>query len=377
MSTACVEGSRRRAGLAKRHLVDHARSYFNRYGWTCIAVRGKVPTQAYRRFLTNRPSWQQVSGTFGARGVTGVAVVCGAVSDGLRVRDYDNPDAYHAWADTHSDLARTLPTAKTRRGFHVYFRSDALPDTVAHYRDGELRGGKAYVLLPPSAHPDGGRYKWLIQPGDVIPEVPDPAAAGLVGPAPDRPATPTAVPPAVDDAITKTLPTGPGQRHNLVFKFARRLKGIGGLDTTYEPMRSYIREWHRRALPFIKSKNFAETETAFFDAWESAETPLSDNQFNEIVARALAAPDPEWFPRLLKPDGARKLLKVGMALQDANGGEKFFLAARKAAEIINADPTHASALLRGLAKAGYLQLLEKGSLATGEASIWAYTGKET
>lgn len=376
MSSTCVEGSRRRAGRAKQELVNHARTYFNRYGWTCIAVRGKVATQAYRRFLASRPSWQQVSGTFGARGVTGLAVICGAVSDGLRVRDYDTPDAYHAWVAAHPDLATILPTAKTRRGFHVYFRSDALPDAVTNYSDGELRAGRAYVLLPPSAHPDGGQYEWLIPPGDAIPEVADPVAAGLVRPAPDVSTAPEAVPPEVDHAITKTLPTGPGQRHNLVFKFARRLKGIGGLDTSYEAMRSYIREWHCRALPFITTKSFAATEAAFFDAWESAKTPLSDDQFNEVAARALAAPDPEWFARLLRPDGARKLLKVGMALQEKNDGAEFFLSARKAAEVINVDPKLANGLLNGLAKAGYLRVVEKGTRTGSMATIWAYTGKE-
>ncbi len=92
--------------------------------------------------------------------------------------------------------------------------------------------------------------------------------------------------------------------------------------------------------------------------------------------RALAAPDPEWYTRLLQPDGARKLLKVCMALQEFHGGEQFYLSARKAAEVINVDPTHACRLLNGLAKAEYLRLLKKGTLAEMDGSEWSYTGKK-
>ena len=82
----------------------------------------------------------------------------------------------------------------------------------------------------------------------------------------------------LDEAIAKTIPTGPGQRNDRVFVFVRRLKAIAGLDTGYEAMRSYIREWHRRALPFIRTKDFQLTEETFFNAWRDAKTPLADDK---------------------------------------------------------------------------------------------------
>jgi hypothetical protein len=36
--------------------------------------------------------------------------------------------------------------------------------------DGELRGG-GYCLAPPSKHPNGHVYRWLIAPGDEIPTI--------------------------------------------------------------------------------------------------------------------------------------------------------------------------------------------------------------
>jgi hypothetical protein len=313
---------------------------------------------------------------FGRDGATGVAVLLGTVSGGLRVRDYDLEGAYHRWAEAHPDLAATLPTARTARGYHVYFRSASLPDTVTRYADGELRAGSCYVVAPPSAHPDGGRYAWVVPPGDAIPEVPDPVAAGLVGPAPAAPPAPVAVPPAVDEAIEKTLPTCPGQRHTRVFLFARRLKAARDLDTTPAALSAYVREWHRRALPAIRTKDFGETELAFFGAWKSASKPLADDHFRQVVDRALAAPDPEWFAGCYQPDGAKRLLKACIALQEFHKGEPFFLAARKAAEVVNVDPTLACRFLQSLTKDDYLRVVEKGSHGSGHATTWAYTGKQ-
>jgi len=59
-------------------------------------------------------------------------------------------------------LARTSPTVETARGRHVYFRGDF--DGVQHLAGGELRGARSYCLLPPSLHPDGVNYRWIIPP---------------------------------------------------------------------------------------------------------------------------------------------------------------------------------------------------------------------
>jgi hypothetical protein len=285
-------------------------------------------------------------------------------------------DAYARWADAHADLATTLPTAKTSRGYHVYFRADGLPDRVDKYADGELRGGNGYVVLPPSAHPDGGRYEWVITPGAAIPVISDPAAVGLVGPAPAATAAAVEVPPAVDEAIKKTLPTRYGQRNDKVFQFARRLKAIKGLDTRFDAMQGYIKAWHQQALSFIKSKEFYVTEETFFNAWRDAKTPLADDQFRTLVNDALAAPDPPWYAHLLLSEGARKLLKVCIALQAFHQEKPFYLSARTAAAVINVDQTHANRMLNGLAKAEYLKVVKKGTLADMLGTEWNYTGKQ-
>lgn len=69
-----------------------------------------------------------------------------------------------------------MPTSRTDRGFHVYFRAADL--RTVDLGDGELRGAGGYVVLPPSVHPSGTRYTWLVPLNGEVPTF-DPRAAGL------------------------------------------------------------------------------------------------------------------------------------------------------------------------------------------------------
>src|SRR5262249_2289974 len=68
---------------------------------------------------------------------------------------------------------------------------------------------------------------------------------------------------AAIDAIEASLPAGPGQRNRKVFDLARRLKAMAGRDTSPAMLRGIVKEWHRRALPVIRTKDFVETWTDF------------------------------------------------------------------------------------------------------------------
>jgi len=100
---------------------------------------------------------------------TGVAIICGAISGGLVVCDFDDDRAYARWVTSNYALAETLPSVKTSRGYHLYARcDDKKTRTLA---DGELRGEGAYVVAPPSLHPTGWRYEWTARPFGEIPSV--------------------------------------------------------------------------------------------------------------------------------------------------------------------------------------------------------------
>jgi hypothetical protein len=137
-------------------LLDAALAYASR-GWSIVPVTGKCAAGRWRPCQKRTPDHSTLRRLLARPGVTGLAVVTGAVSGGLAVRDYDQIDAYLAWAGAHPEDANRLPTVRTARGFHVYGRLDA--EDYRTFADGELRAdSKHYVLLPPSLHPDGPTY---------------------------------------------------------------------------------------------------------------------------------------------------------------------------------------------------------------------------
>jgi hypothetical protein len=124
----------------------------------------------WKRFQTTRPSESELRAWF-ARDRYALAVVLGSVSGGLVCRDFDAMEAFDAWAAEYPKFAKELPTVETGRpGRHVYCRADV--DQVRQVSrsgggiidlgDGELRGSGGYCLLPPSRHPSGHNYRWLV-----------------------------------------------------------------------------------------------------------------------------------------------------------------------------------------------------------------------
>lgn len=184
------------------------------------------------------------------------------------------------------------------------------------------------------------------------------------------------IPPKVNEVINRTIPTGPKQRFDRLWEFARRLKGISGLDTSPTALLGYVREWHRRALPFIETKQFEATERDFFNSWKNARTPLTDGGLASQLRPALAGPDPDWLQRELLPWQAKKLLRVCAILQKWTGDKPFFLSAKVAASVIGTDQMDTRRLFKKLVKTGYLRMVVKGSRETGKPTTWRFKGPQ-
>src|SRR5690242_7667141 len=82
---------------------------FDRRGFSTVPVaRGsKVAAVPWKKYQRERPSRRTLERWLQRADLGGVAVVLGAVSGGLAVRDYDQEDAYLRWAEAHPDLARS------------------------------------------------------------------------------------------------------------------------------------------------------------------------------------------------------------------------------------------------------------------------------
>ena len=169
---ATIAAGNSAAALTAAALQYHAR------GWCVIPTVGKRAKTGWKKYQTERLSKDDLRSLFAQPGVTGVAVLLGSASGGLACRDYDSLDAFEGWKGKNPQLADRLPTVQTGRGRHLYFRG---PEGFCDCGDGEYRAKSShYCLLPPSRHPDGPTYQWLIRlPSGDLPEI-DPYHTGLV-----------------------------------------------------------------------------------------------------------------------------------------------------------------------------------------------------
>jgi hypothetical protein len=152
---------------------------YHRRGWSIIPIQPgtKVAAGSWKGYQERQAAEAQLRVWFGNGQAYGLAVLFGEASGGLVCRDFDTMAGYERWARQHPELAATLPTVATARGRHVYFRGTER--RIAKLADGELRGA-GYCLLPPSRHPDGPVYSWLVLlPDGPVPFISDVYAAGL------------------------------------------------------------------------------------------------------------------------------------------------------------------------------------------------------
>ena len=361
------------------------------------------PVCQWKCYQTKRPTMKQLREWFGA-GRRNLAVVCGAVSGGLVIRDFDKPGVYEAWADSHPDLAKTLPTVKTGKGWHVYF---VVPDGelggIKHFDDGEYRAG-GYCLLPPSRHPNGSTYEWLIPlPDGPLPIIDNPHEVGLIpvssslyredrGAREDgdnrdnggqqkiteaiKGSTSLLDEPVLTRLINETLPQEVGNRNRQVFELARAIKAIPALaDATANDLEPIVQAWHEEGVrrSVIDTVPFEETLIDFYRGWPKVRYPKGTGPMTEMLEAARRAALPECAGRY-EQEPFRLLVGLCRELQRHAGDGVFFLSCRTAGGLLGVSHTQANGWLFLLRQHKVLELVEPGQRGGGKAARYRYTG---
>jgi bifunctional DNA primase/polymerase-like protein len=293
--------------------------------------------------------------------ITGIAVVLGSASGGLACRDFDDESAYQRWATEHPKLASTLPTVQTARGAHVYFR----PEGFNALGDGEYRASSGhYCLVPPSRHPTGMFYDWIVPlPSGQLPDI-DPDQAGLLaGSSPFQTQEPShsahnthlCEQGIIPTAIAESQPTAVGQRRRKLFDLARRLKAIMPNANSAE-LKPIIRQWFEMVLPVIGTKDWAVTWEDFVGAWTSAMYPVGGN-WDEFVQMAN-----EMVVDTRGHDGAvADIIRLCAALQAHHGpGKVWPLSCRLAGEYAHVSHERAARILKMLVFEDIIELVSPG-----------------
>jgi hypothetical protein len=354
---------------------------FHRRGWCVIPVlaANKKSSISWKLYQTTRPSESQVRKWFGA-GKSNIGLICGAVSGGLTVLDFDDAGLYRAWAADHPDLAATLPTVRTDRGYHVYCRSGL---AKSKQLDGIDLKASGYVLAPPSIHPSGSSYRWInplngdlhtvnledlgvdltqethetretqvthSSKGRVVGEV-MPFLTGLCG---------SDIVEDVAMAIIETLPERPGQRNKRIFLLAQRMKSIPAYTKSKpEDLKEIVRVWHNLALPTISTKPFELTWIDFLTSWPKVKHLRMSGELGEAMKRAKAKLEAgQGLACGYESDEIRLLLQTCYELRRDDGG--FEMGHRKAGEVMGMSRDTGGNVMAKFVSDGWMDVVEKG-----------------
>jgi Bifunctional DNA primase/polymerase, N-terminal len=155
--------------------LEAALGYLKR-GWAVVPAgertkRPIVPWQAYQHRM---PSEAEVTAWFERWPRANLAVICGAIS-GIVVVDIDpknDGDRSLAALETrHGPLPATIESMTGGGGRHVCFAHSGreVRNRVGLAPGIDLRGDGGCIIVPPSVHPSGKRYRWKAgrAPGQV------------------------------------------------------------------------------------------------------------------------------------------------------------------------------------------------------------------
>jgi hypothetical protein len=367
---------------------------YRRRGWSIIPIAAgtKVPPKrfSWKQYQARQPTERELRDWFADRDDLGLAVLFGEASGGLVCRDFDDVKGYERWKRAYPDLARVLPTVATARGRHVYFRVQSSWHVFRDLRpeeNGEFRGDSGhYCLLPPSRHPDGPEYRWLVPlPKDDLLLIEAVVDAGLLPDAgqyfcsgvdvtqkaqgshrksqviisPVR-ARGEAVRMSlgaqmgIEEAIARTIPTGPGTRRMKLLELARKLKFMPELASIPAAginfLKPYLKRWWKKAKPRTSGNHpeFHQSWQDFVFAWEEARIPYGATT-QAIFEKARSSPAPKVAVEKYGEGSLRAILaSLCRELQRSNGGDHFFLSGRTAGSLLKVSDVQAWRWLKQL-----------------------------
>lgn len=133
-------------------IMDYLKEYLS-IGLTPIPVRGKVANYHWKDYQFNPEDFTKPSTNIGLR--TGLL----PSGDYFYVIDLDKKELLGSFYESHLTLM-CAPLVSTGRGWHIYL-SWKEPVRTRHFEEMDIICG-GYVVAPPSVHPNGHIYKFIV-----------------------------------------------------------------------------------------------------------------------------------------------------------------------------------------------------------------------
>jgi len=164
--------SDRESAKSIKSILHWAKEYVCKFGFSVIPVgRDKKPLIDWKEFQTRYPSPEELEKWF-SDGKNNIAIVTGPISE-IAVLDIDGEEGEESIKQNKLYLP-PAPCVKTGKGYHYYFKyQNGVRNFTRRYPGIDLRGEGGYVLAPPSVHPSGAIYEWIIPLEEDLPELPD------------------------------------------------------------------------------------------------------------------------------------------------------------------------------------------------------------
>jgi len=136
--------------------LEYAVKYLQ-YGFSIIPIGpNKQPLLSWKEYQSRKPTTKELEGWSNLDNLRGLAVVTGKIS-GVFVLDVDEGGKVE-------DLPQT-PIVRTGSGIHYFFKYPEnidIKNTTGFRPKVDIRGEGGYAILPPTIHPNGKEYKWLL-----------------------------------------------------------------------------------------------------------------------------------------------------------------------------------------------------------------------
>jgi hypothetical protein len=371
------------------NLFQEALWLFDTFRWSVVPTVNKTAACKWTSYQTKQPTPEEIMRMFKPSRVNGVAVITGEISGNLAIRDFDTPVAYDEWAKYFPKLAATLPTVKSPKGFHVYFRGPSFFQDIGD-GEGEYRGDAShYTLAPPSILAKGGEYRWLREPYKDLPYLEKPWEYGLCEKMPSKPLSvgiPLLLATTSTDICTFTIgsvefgskvqrlaelhkPKKGGQRNKRMLNYIRSLRRLKN-DWSDEELLDAFQAWWGRALSVIRTKDEDYNYSEFLRAFTLCKTKAAFTNWEQLAVEAIAEEVPYGMRKI--PSRLQMIIRICARMQRIVGNQSFFLASADAGRMVGLSQQVASSFLLSLCARGYLRRMEKGSNLTGRASSYYY-----
>jgi len=267
--------------------LEAALSYHSR-GWSVFPIPAgrKKPRISWESYQTERASEEKIHKWWEIWPDANIGIVTGRVS-GIVVVDADGAEG----AATLEEIGDDEPTTTSRTGSggtHQFYRSDEDGPELRNFGRRapglDFRGEGGFVVAPPSVHPNGNRYEWILPPEQQPPAQVPGWVVDLCENGSTREGTIATRTPKAGEGLPEGVEEG--GRHDAATRIAGRYlkKGLSPEETV-----GILIEWNQKNQPPLP---VAELRDVVKDiAAKDAKNPKKRKQPDTIEATFYTMPD--------------------------------------------------------------------------------------